>query len=74
MVSWSINNQIRYSLSELFSGTVRGYSSSGNNLIVKDIVMNDSRHGDLYRCWIQSTDDGTTFTVNNQYFIYIAGE
>ena len=35
--------------------------------------MNDPRHGHLYSCWI-STDDGTTFTLNNQYFLYVASE
>ena len=74
MVSWSINNQRRYSLSELFSGRVRGYNSSGNNLIVKDIMMNDPRDGDLYWCWI-STDGGITYTPSiNRFLIYIAGE
>ena len=73
MVSWSINNDQRYSLSELFSGKVRGYNSSGNNLIVKDIMMNDPRQGGIYSCWIP-TDDGITFTVNNQYFVFVAGE
>ena len=72
MVSWSINNQ-RYSLSQLFSGRVRGYNSSGNNLIVKDIMMNDPRNGGLYSCWIP-TDDGITFTPNNYFVLYIAGE
>ena len=49
-----------YSVSQLFIGRVHGYNSSGNNLIVKHIMMNDPRDGDSYQCWI-STDDGTTF-------------
>ena len=73
MVSWGINNQNRYSLSQLFSGRVHGYNSSGNTLIVKDIMTNDPRHGNLYRCWMESTD-GTTFTWNIEFLLYIAGE
>ena len=64
---------MRYSLSELFSGRVSGHNSSGNNLIVKDIMMNDPRDGNAYRCLI-STDNGTTFTVNDLFFLYVVGE
>ena len=74
MVSWSINSQSRYSLSQLSSGRVRGYSSSGNNLIVKDIMVNDPRDSYLYKCWIQSTNTTTTFTLNNLFFLRVVGE
>ena len=72
-MSWNINNRGRYSLSQLFNGRVHGYSSRGNNLIVKDIVINDPRAGYLYQCWI-STDNGITFTLNNRFLLYVAGE
>ena len=74
MVSWAINNEGKYSLSELSSGKVRGYSSSGNSLIVKDIMMNDPRDAYVYGCWIQSTNTTTRFTLNNQFLLYVAGE
>ena len=43
--AWFIQSLGPYSASQLFSGTLTGYNTSGNNLIIKDIVMNDHRHG-----------------------------
>ena len=74
IVSWRLNNIGRYSLSELSSGRIHGYSSSGNNLIVKDILVNDFRDGYLFKCWTQSTTTTTKFTLNNQYLLYVVGE
>ena len=56
-------------MSQLFSGTVTGYNSSGNNLIIKDIVMNDHRNNTVYRCVIQSSD-----TYGDLIFLHVAGE
>ena len=68
-VSWFINGQGAYTVSQLFSGVVAGYNSSGNNLIIKDIVMNDPRNNTVYRCVIQSSD-----TYGDLIFLHVAGE
>ena len=34
--------------------------------------MKDPRQASLYQCWIST--DGTTFTLNNRFLLYIAGE
>ena len=69
MASWFISGQGPYTVSQLFSGTVTGYNSSGNNLIIKDIVMNDPRNNTVYRCVIQSNN-----TYGDLIFLRIAGE
>ena len=58
-------------MSQLFSGTVTGYNSSGNNLIIKDIVMNDPRNNNEYQCTIQSVGSGIQ---GDLIFLRVAGE
>ena len=55
-------------MSQLFSGTVTGYNSSGNNLIINDIVMNDPRNNYEYQCTTYSVNDGDLI------FLLVAGE
>ena len=65
--SWFIVGLGPYSVSQLFSGTVTGYNSSGNNLVIKDIVMKDPRNNNEYQC--------TTYSVNGDpIFLRVAGE
>ena len=59
--SWFINGLGPYSVSQLFNGTVTGYNSSGNNLIINDIVMNDTRNKTEYQCTIQSISGHSIF-------------
>ena len=54
-------------MSQLFNGTVTGYNSSGNNIIIKDIVMNDPRNNTLYRCVINDA-------YGDLIFLHVAGE
>ena len=56
---------------QLFSGTVTGYNSSGNNLIIKDIVMNDPRNNTEYQCMIQSVG---SVILGDLLFLRVAGE
>ena len=56
-------------MSQLFSGTVTGYNSSGNNLIIKDIVINDTINNTVYCCMIQSSD-----IYGDLIFLHVAGE
>ena len=65
--AWFINGLGPYPVSQLFNGTLTGYNSSGNNLIIKDIVMNDLRDNYEYQC--------TTYSVNGDLvFLHVAGE
>ena len=66
--SWFINGQGPYTVPQLFSGTVTGYNTSGNNLIIKDIVMNDHRNNNEYQCIIQSV------IIGDLLFLRVAGE
>ena len=65
--AWFIQSLGPYSASQLFSGAWTGYNTSGNNLIIKDIVMNDHRHRYDYQCIVGSTE-------GDLFFLYIAGE
>ena len=40
-VAWTINHGTPYRVSSLCNGIVAGYSVSGNNLIVENIMMDD---------------------------------
>ena len=65
--SWFINGLGPYSVSQLFNGMVTGYNSSGNNLIINDIVMNDPRNNYEYQC--------TIYYVNGDpIFLRVSGE
>ena len=66
-VSWLINDMGPYEVIALLNGTLTGYSSNGNNLIVQNVTMNDVRNGSNYSCVINTT------TVI-QTILYIAGE
>ena len=54
-VSWIINDMGTYEVSTLLNGILTGYSSSGNNLIVQDIIMNDVRNRSNFLCVINAT-------------------
>ena len=56
-------------MSALLNGILTGYSSNGDNLIVENIMMNDSRNGSEYSCVIV-----ITITESNPTTLYVAGE
>ena len=80
VVSWRVNNTVNnntlYTLNQLFNGTLAGYNSTGNNIIVEDIMMNDDRNGSVYICVIPQSElsdiesDPTTLYVAGEY-IYV---
>ena len=51
-VSWLINDMGPYEVTALLNGTLTGYSSNGNNLIVQNVTMNDVRNESNYSCVI----------------------
>jgi len=53
---WTVNTR-PYGVNALQNGILPGYSSNGRNIIVENIMMNDSRNGSYYRCVL--LQDGT---------------
>ena len=71
-VSWLINDMGPYEVTALLNGTLTGYSSNGNNLIVQNVTMNDVRNGSNYNCVIN-----ITIAILRQSYpttLYIPGE
>ena len=71
-VSWLINDMGPYEVTALLNGTLTGYSSNGNNLIVQNLIMNDVRNGSNYSCVIN-----ITIAILRQSYpttLYVAGE
>ena len=74
IVSWIINGMGPYEVSALLSGTLAGYSSNENNLIVQNLMMNDVRNGSSYSCVINLTiailrqSNLTLLHVDGKYF------
>ena len=71
-VSWMINDMGPYGLVTLREGRLAGYSSNGNNLIVKNVTVNDVRNGSYYNCVITSSI--AILRQSNSTILYIAGE
>ena len=63
-----------YGINSLVNGIVSGYSATlcGNNIIVKDIVMNDARNDSYYYC-VRAR--GThILNESDPTFLYVAGK
>ena len=54
------------------NGTLAGYSSNENNLIVENIMMNDDRNGSTYIYTINIT--AAILQQHHPTFLYVAGE
>ena len=76
---WAVNNGL-HRINTIRSGILTGYTATvdNNNLIVENIMMNDSRNGSEYRCviipaqGIVTTDD--IIDESDPTFLYVAGE
>ena len=62
-----------YTHNQLFNGQLAGHSSTGNNIIVEDIMMNDDRNGSIYICVIPQIPP-TPDNVSDPTILYVAGE
>ena len=71
--AWIINHN-QYTMASLSIGILAGFSADINssNLIVKKIVMNDTRNNTEYRCVIIMSD--TITEDSDPTFLYVAGE
>ena len=72
-VTWIINLK-KYNVTSLSNGILDGYSAdiNSNNLIVKNIVMNDNRNNTECRCAIIMSD--TITEDSDPTILYVAGE
>ena len=76
--AWLINMTMRpYRISAIHDGILPGYTAnlSSNNLIVKNITMNDDRNGSDYRCVIVPlTGTPSLVEKSNPTILYVAGK
>ena len=74
-VVWLINHLGPYGVSALHNGILKGYSANitTNNLIVKNITMNDVRNNTEYRCGLR-TQPTSTILQRDPTILYVAGE
>ena len=75
---WIIDHSIPHGINVLVNGGVRGYSADllNNNLIIKNIAMNDSRNGSEYQCVITRTGgyNDQILESGNITILHVAGE
>ena len=71
--AWAIDNGGKYTVQQLHNGTLAGYSSNGNNLIIENIMMNDDRNGTECSCVTLSTEGGV-INKSDITILYVAGE
>ena len=85
MVGWIIGQNQPQGVSALANGLAAGYSANifNNNLIIRKIMMNDSRNDTWYQCVIGTQghvmDHDSTRTLQptewgNATILYVAGE
>ena len=76
-VAWIINNGVIHTVRQLHSGILTGYSTSGNNLIIKNITMNDDRNETEYICVTASSTQPMLSDIideSDPTILYVAGE
>ena len=78
-VAWIINHGGPYTLYQLHRGILTGYNTTGSNLIIENIMMNDVRNDTEYSCvTVPSTVSNPTFSdivdESNTTILYVAGE
>ena len=71
-VSWMINDMGPIGLATSHASRLAGYRFSGNNLIVENVTLNDTRNGSNYNCVITSRI--AVLRQRNPTTLYIAGE
>ena len=75
---WIIDHSIPYGVSVLANSGLPGYSADlhSNNLIIKNIAMDDKRNGSEYQCVISKTGgfNDKIVELGNITILYVAGE
>ena len=72
---WQIGHMGPYGINSIRNGLVSGYSANVDNanIIVENIMMNDSRNGTEYRC-VLFNNMGTRLNESYEIISYVAGE
>ena len=72
---WVVNGGGRYTPNQLFMGVLAGHNISlgGRNIIVEDIIINDSRNGSIYICFMPQAL-GTPDIVSDPTILLVAGK
>jgi len=70
---WEIGHAGLYGVNALLNGQLPGYSTNERNIIVENIMMNDSRNGTEYRCMLFN-NMGTMLNESDPIILYVAGE
>ena len=73
-VAWLINGQLPYRVIYLRNKTWPRYSANGNNLIVKNIMINDDRNNSNFSCVIVSYTTDKILNESEPTFLYVAGK
>ena len=76
--AWTINHAV-YTVQQLRNAILTGYNSSGNNLIIKNIMINDGRNGTVYSCGTVSSTIGEPAiedikNESNRTILYVTGK
>ena len=74
VAAWIINHGTPNAVSGLRNGIVAGYNANGNNLIVKNITMNDDRNNTEYQCVILTQGTTTILRQSGPTTLYVTGE
>ena len=75
--AWLINGKGPHAINAIRDGNVTGYTAalgSSNNLIVENIMMNDSRNNSKLQCVIIKLLDKTINRQNDLSILNVAGE
>ena len=74
--AWLINGKGPHAVNSIHRGDVTGYTTTlgSNNLIVENIMTNDSRNNYKLQCVIITTSDKTIQITGDAYILYVAGE
>ena len=77
-VGWMINHMGPYGINSLHNGILVGYTATlgSNNIVVKNIIMNDIRNDSLYTCVIVSIYKSrrTILKEGSTTLLYVAGK
>ena len=78
-VAWIIHHGVLYTVQQLHNGILTGYSSTGNNLIIENITMNDDRNDTKYSCVTVSSTVSQPTVVDiidesDPTILYVVGE
>ena len=76
-IGWLVNNEGPYRINAIRNGILTGHTATldSNNLIVENIMMNDSRNDSEYRCVIMyMATFADIIDESDPIFLYVTGK